>query len=525
MSHRPYDGARLIETLNRSRWTFLAALVISGVLFAFGFADFDLPPLAIAGLSLAMILFATRSSARKAFGVGWLWGAVVWLINVPWVIPVMSKYGGLSKPVGIAIFIAMAFYVGVNGGIFAAIAQRLVARLGTAGWLLLPVAWGAEEFFRARYLPSFPWNPTAVMLIDVPSLVLPVQLTGPFFVATLFAIFPALFAWMAVARPARTRAIVASATATAIVLIWSITGWAMAQREYERIERETKDSAALLQPNVTQEQRWDPSQHARLYFGMMQMTEDAMRQGARVVIWPESAVPLTYLTTDFFRKEVETLTADFNADIILGSVAYDPADETKVWNAAYLVHRGETKGRYDKIRLVPFGEYVPFREVIFFAKKLVRNVGEFQRGTNDRPLEGHHRYGPAICYEIVFPEIVYTQVRNGANVLVTITNDAWFDRTSAPRQHLNMARLRAVEANRYLLRAATTGISAMVDPAGRITESLPLMTAGTILGKFARRSTVTPYVRYGDVYGYASMIVIAVALFWRRRPGERRSAG
>ncbi|HSN69756.1 MAG TPA: apolipoprotein N-acyltransferase, partial [Thermoanaerobaculia bacterium] len=198
------------------------------------------------------------------------------------------------------------------------------------------------------------------------------------------------------------------------------------------------------------------------------------------------------------------------ADIILGSVAEDEENPEKVWNAAYVVSGGTVKGRYDKMHLVPFGEYVPMRKMLFFAKKLVRYVGEFQFGTNDKPLGGQHRYGPAICYEVVFPQLTARQVRNGSDVLVTITNDAWFGVTAAPRQHLDAARLRAVESDRWLLRAATTGISAAVDPAGRIAGQIPLGREGILMADLTARQSKTPYERFGD---WLARVAAAVTLF------------
>jgi apolipoprotein N-acyltransferase len=187
-----------------------------------------------------------------------------------------------------------------------------------------------------------------------------------------------------------------------------------------------------------------------------------------------------------------------------------------MWTAAFLVSDGKTIGHYDKIRLVPFGEYVPLRKMLFFAHKLVRAVGEFEFGAKDTPLAGRFRYGPAICYEVVFPQIPRTQVVHGADVLVTITNDAWYDGTSAPRQHLNQARLRAVETDRYLLRAATTGISAFVTPTGRVVEELAMNRQGTIYARFEPRVTTTAYVRYGDWFACGAVVVVMIAIVRRR---------
>ena len=193
-----------------------------------------------------------------------------------------------------------------------------------------------------------------------------------------------------------------------------------------------------------------------------------------------------------------------------------------MWNAAFLVSGGNTVGHYDKIRLVPFGEYVPLRKMIFFAHKLVHEVGNFEFGTKEVPLVGLLRYGPAICYEIVYPQIPRTQVIHGADVLVTITNDAWYDGTSAPRQHLNQARLRAIETDRYLLRAGTTGISAFVDPTGGILDELPMNRQGIIYAKFQPRHSTTLYVRFGDWFAWVACFVVIVGIL---RPRGMRAEG
>src|SRR5207237_3831987 len=145
-------------------------------------------------------------------------------------------------------------------------------------------------------------------------------------------------------------------------------------------------TAALLQPNISQEMRWDTANLIDIFKRMTTMTDEAVKHGASIVIWPESTVPLSYSSTDFYREAIESTSRDANVDIILGSVAEDPQESTKLWNAAFLVSGGKTIGHYDKIRLVPFGEYVPLRKMFFFAEKLVHAVGEFQFGTTDTPL-------------------------------------------------------------------------------------------------------------------------------------------
>jgi apolipoprotein N-acyltransferase len=331
-----------------------------------------------------------------------------------------------------------------------------------------------------------------------------------------------VIAWWVTQKPLPIARVVVGGALGILLLVWWGTGL-VASKLIARQSGAEVVTAALLQPNITQEMRWDDENVAAIYRSMIDMTVRAAEKGAKIVIWPESTVPLSYTETGFFRESIEDLSKRYDIDIILGSVATDPAQPGRLWNSAFLVSNGTTIGHYDKIRLVPFGEYVPLRRVLFFAEKLVRAVGEFEFGTNDRPMVGKKSYGPAICYEIVYPQITRTQVKNGADVIVTITNDAWYDGTSAPAQHLWQARLRAVETDRYLLRAATTGISAFVDPTGQVLSSIPMGQEGIIYAAFQSRTSVTPYVRFGDWFAWVAAAMVLIALFRRRMNEERRT--
>jgi apolipoprotein N-acyltransferase len=341
------------------------------------------------------------------------------------------------------------------------------------------------------------------------------RVAGPYLLGAMVMVPATAIAWFITTRPRGPAPWFVASGIVVFMCVWWATGL-VASKLIIRPSGDPPRRAALLQPNISQEMRWSDSNLMDIYKRMMSMTDEAIRNGAEVVIWPESTVPLSYSVTDFYRESIEALSRQHGVDIILGSVAEEANDPTRLWNAAFLVSGGKTIGHYDKIKLVPFGEFVPMRKMLFFAGKLVKAVGEFQFGTNDRPLTGKFRYGLAICYEVVFPQITRTQVINGADVLVTITNDAWYDGTSAPRQHLNMARMRAVEDDRYLLRAGTTGISALVDPSGRIQQELPMGRSGIIYASFVPRTTRTLYMRFGDWFSWLSLMIVAVAVFRAR---------
>ena len=485
--------------------------LLSGVLFALAFPNAAIGWLIfIAPIPLFLALVRARGG-WEAFFLGWLSQFVAWLIMVPWVVRVMSHYGGLPYITGVLIFIALCMVLGLYGGVFGFLFFRIGPDARFHRWLLIPLAWAAIEYGRTYLLSGFPWNLIAAAVVDYPPLVQFDRVAGPYALGALILLLPTTIAWLIATSPRGMRLVAVVAPVILLCFIWWSTGL-VAEKLIGRRATGPTYTAALLQPNISQEMRWSGSSLMEIFQRMMGMTEESIRAGATLIVWPESTVPLSYAVTDFYRDGIEAESRQHSVDIILGSVATDPEKSNRIWNAAFLVSGGRTIGHYDKIHLVPFGEYVPLRKMLFFAEKLVHQVGDFEFGTKDTPLVGLLRYGPAICYEIVFPQIPRTQVIHGADVLVTITNDAWYDGTSAPRQHLNQARLRAVETDRYLLRAATTGISAFVDPTGRIVQEIPMNRQGIILARFQARQSRTLYVKLGDWFAWIACIAVVLAV-------------
>lgn len=490
--------------------------ILTGVLFALSFPDVAQGWLMFVALAPLLVAVTRARTTWRAFFLGWTAFTTAWLFMVPWVVRVMSHYGGLPYLVGVLLFVAMALVLGLYGGAFAAIVKRLRLSERFAPWLLIPLAWAAIEFARTFLLTGFPWNLVATAIVDYTPLIQIDRAIGPYCTGALVLLPSVVIAWLVTQRVASIARVLVIGALGILLLVWWGTGL-VASKLIARSQSGDAVKAALLQPNISQEMRWDQDNVIAIYGKMVNMTRDAARNGAQVVIWPESTVPLSYTETAFYKAGIEQLSREHGIDIILGSVATDPARPNRLWNSAFLVSGGQTIGHYDKIRLVPFGEYVPLRRMLFFAEKLVHAVGEFEFGANDFPLGGRHKYGPAICYEIVYPQITRAQIRNGADVLVTITNDAWYDGTSAPAQHLWQARLRAVEGNRYLLRSATTGISAFIDPTGRLLQSIPMGRDGIIYATFEPRTEPTPYVRFGDWFAWMACAAVIAALVFRRR--------
>jgi len=252
------------------------------------------------------------------------------------------------------------------------------------------------------------------------------------------------------------------------------------------------------------------------------MTRQAIREGAGFVVWPESSTPFRFEDDLFAAAQIRTLAQQAKVPILIGSdqfVRGANGAPTTFYNSTFLVKAdGTTGGVYQKMHLVPFGEYVPAQKLLFFAAPLVQAVSDFSAGQDASLLPvGDHLVSTAICCEVVYPDLVRRFVVGGSELLTTITNDAWFGPTSAPYQHFEQASMRAIEEGRYLVRSANTGIRGVVDPYGGGLERTPIFQKAAIGGEARFLKTTTLYARTGDLLSYASVLATAALLVFARR--------
>ena len=249
------------------------------------------------------------------------------------------------------------------------------------------------------------------------------------------------------------------------------------------------------------------------------MTRQAIRDGAELVLWPESSTPFFFEQDRPGADQVRALARQARVSILFGSDQIERGVPNRYYNSAFLVGPdGTVGGVYRKMHLVPFGEYVPLQRLLFFAAPLTEQVGTFSPGLNAEllPVNGHP-VSVAICYEVVYPALVRQFVAGGSELLTTITNDAWFGPTSAPYQHFEQAAMRAIEEGRYLVRSANTGISGIVDPYGRVLERTAVYQPAVVVGEARFLRTSTFYSRHGDILAYAAAVVTAALLLLARR--------
>ena len=456
-----------------SLWFQLALSVAGGVWWA---CCFDRRPGLLLPLAAAVPAFAIAAvpgGAWRRLWLGWLHGAVAWLVAVPWIASTLAVYGGLPGTASALLLGLLALYLGLYHGLFCWLAGRLLARGDALSLLLAPAVWVALEWVRGLGPSGFPWNLLAYAWVDVPGALDATRWVGSHGLSFLVA-----FTGLALFRLGcgeRRREAVAALAAVAAIL--ALARWTNLDRP---AGEERPLDVAVVQPNIRMataemvdggpDERF--ADLAANYRRLFALSRRACEPG-RLVVWPESAGwPYELERDGVFAGDIEELVAG-GCSLLLNSVRRDLAgEEERAFNAAYLVTPGPGRsGRqtYDKMHLVPFGEYVPFGRYLPAVRQVARQAGGFSAGDEVRLLDaGGARLGVSICFEIVFPEQVAARVRRGANLLVTITNDSWYGRTWAPHQHLRPARFRAAENGRPLVRAAITGISAVIDRRGRV---------------------------------------------------------
>jgi apolipoprotein N-acyltransferase len=488
----------------------LATAFGSGLLLALSFPRPDLASVAWFGL-VPLFLVMEQRPFRSGFaaGVGFF-GLVLYWLNI-----VMTTYGRLHPLLSVVAYLLLVAYLALFFGAATWAACRCRKRLGLSPVLTLPVFWVALEFLRSFLLSGFPWATLGYSQQSHLALIQSADLFGPYGLSFLLILSNAVLAAtgrMLLQR--RWRHLPWPALLATAILFAANLGYGFYRLEHQSDDRSRMLETVLVQGCIDQSVKWDPSYQGRtvaLYRDLSFGREDG--SSADLVIWPESAVPFYFQEGGPLTEAVVEVPLRTGAFLLLGSPAYEVVNRRERYlNSAFLLSpRGAVLGRSDKVHLVPFGEYVPFGRFLPFVDKLVVGIGDFSSGTvSPLPMNGA-RIGVLVCFEGIFPELARDYVLKGSDLLVNITNDAWFGRSSAPFQHLAMSRFRAVENRVWLARAANTGISAIVAPSGRIVARSPLFERLALRGKVGLGARPTLYTRYGDVL---PLLMFLPALWW-----------
>jgi apolipoprotein N-acyltransferase len=456
----------------------------------------------------------------QGFLIGWASGIVWYLGTCYWIYPVMNVYGRLPGIAATLITIAFCIYMGLHHAAFAALVVMMVRRSTTGNrrpLLLAPVFWTAIELFRDRVIGD-PWNPLGGAQIDNIPFARMAQVAGVYGLSFAVMLVNCALVAAMLLRGQRRKNLMISTVAAAIALQVGIFA--------KPAPITATHQAVLMQENVPllDEAEWKPSYFDQTISELVKQSVEAVPRDNNpgLIVWPESPAPF-FIADPRLQRWLVAMAQDKNSYLVVGSLGEtkDASGQPQLLNSALVMDpHGNVMGQYDKIHLVPFGEYVPFQNLLSFAKKLTREVGDYGRGNQRKVFDlGGIHAGIFICYESVFPDEVREFTANGAQVLINTSDDLWYGETGAPAQHLQMARMRAVENHRWILLATNNGTTASIDPLGRVVKQSPRNVRTAMVAPFSLQTEMTFYSRYGDVFAWACVIISLLAVFvrWRYR--------
>lgn len=554
--------------MQRNTWKFWASAVLSAGLLELPFPlAGPLPPWRsiFAWFGLAPLIWAViRASEedgwplRRVYLLAYTCGVLWFAGNCYWIYATMRIHGDLPPIISALLLVAFSLVLGAYFGLFGLGLAVIQRRVGV-GWALMaaPFLWVAQELAASR-ITSVPWDQLGYSQVDNGLAVLLAPWTGVYGISFVLVCantgFLALLQpqlWRIEGRASRVMLYTEIAVAFAgSILAGAAGGKLLGKSQYDA----ATTTAVLVQPNLDvtadndwQGPEWDKhiaeftklaGENCKSYIAGIPQTSAPTGAVAcppnpahpDLVVWPEAPAPFVEADPRF-QNAMEKIVRTVQAPLVVGGIGAEFSNEDQGWrnyNSAMLfAPDGSRLGRYDKIHLVPFGEYIPFKNLLVFAHKLTGRVSEFSRGTNRQTYQINqngeaHRYGFFICYEAVFADEIRLFARNGAEVFVNISDDGWYGDTSAPWQHLNMARMRAIENRRWLLRDTNNGVTAAIDPYGRVRQSIPRHAVDALPAQFGFRDDVTFYTEHGDVFAWLCVVVSAGVIVWALNRREQR---
>lgn len=451
----------------------------------------------------------------KAFILGIIAGLIHYFTLIYWIIIVLNTYGGLNLVLSSVMLFLLAFYLSLYPACFSVLVGYLKESRFRA--LLTAGIWVFLEYLRARLLTGFPWCLFGYSQSGFLHLIQMSDITGVYGISFLI-IFSNAIIYLLLFRSGQAAGkgylgleiflFIAMLSVAIIYGNYRLSGNKEGPKEGKSVK------VAIVQANIDQSIKWDPMYQKESMDIYRRLTENAYPYKPQLIVWPETAVPFFFQERSELTEEIYRISGESGALMIFGSPAYERINSSiRYYNRAYwLSGVGRLTGYYDKVHLVPFGEYVPLKTLLPFVNRLVTAAGDFASGRDIAPMSlPGLPTGMLICYEAIFPELSRTNVKKGASILVNITNDAWYGMSSAPYQHLVMSIFRAVENRRPLIRAANTGFSAFIDPYGRIALKGDIFEEELLINDVSiKNHDLTFYCRYGDIFIYLIFIICLI---------------
>jgi len=483
--------------------------LLAGILAFASFPKIDLGYLAWISTALLAIFISNCRTARAAFCGGLFAGIIERGALLVWIPAVMSTYGGLPRFAAWGAFVPLIVMLALFPAAACVATRFLMNQLGERFLFAFPVIWVAMEYALC-FVPfgGFPWLLSGYSQTKYLPLIQIADLTGIYGVSFLLLWFNTSLAWVYLKGRRGNWPLT-----LALVLISASLVYGRAEiRHWDRVEADRR--VVMIQGNLSADEEWQTLRW-KSQEGYARLAARLSPADADLLILPEAPSPVSFERDGEYREGMRRLASRFGLGLIFNNVAIeDGGGESRYFNSAYFMNpAGEVVARYDKIHLVPFGEYIPLRRYFGFLQTITKDVGGFDPGSSYRAAElGGQPVNAIICFEAVFPQIERDFARRGSGLVVNLTNDRWYGTSAAPYQHLLMSRWRAIENRRFLLRATNSGISAIIDPLGRVRAQTALLTEGVCLGRFAFVQESSFYARHGDWLAILCAMITVVLL-------------
>lgn len=499
--------------------------VLSGIMLFMSFPELDFYFLAWIALVPALISLY-KKDLKFALKAGFLMGLVYFFGTTYWIYHALHFYGSMPFVLSILVVILLSMYLSIYIAVFCLLYATALKNSSIPSIVTAPCIWTSLEFIRSYAFTGFPWSSLGYSQYKFLSLIQVADITGIYGISFLIVAFNGLISDIYITKKIQNEKPLYSPFSLVVSIIsFSVMLILIFSYGFFRLYQDRGDAlfkAAIIQGNIEQDKKWDIQYQKAVLLTYKELTLQAAEKKPDIIIWPETALPFIFREDKYLTEDLISFQKELGAYMLFGSILIREKEETKqsgkfknsLSNSALLLDKnGNISYIYDKIHLVPFGEYVPLRNVLFFIDKLVYGIGDYYPG--DRYLSAVTPFGgfaTLICYEIIFPGLVRKFYINGGDFIVTITNDAWFGDTFGPYQHFSMAVFRAVENRKPVLRAANSGISGFIDSNGRIIETSRLFEKTYLFKEIKKDKTLAFYTKFGDIFSYLCITITAALI-------------
>lgn len=508
-----------------------APAFISGILLVLCFPTIDFSGLAWIAL-VPLLLSLYDKKPKQAFKAGIFFGIPYFFGSQYWIYYAIDHYGGAPFITSIAIVMLLCLYLSLYTATFALLFSITIKTTRLPALFVAPVFWVVLEFLRSHLLTGFPWSSIGYTQYELITAIQIADITGIYGVSFLIVAVNGAVSDIFLIRKRIREMPLFSLSQTAIgfstLFLFVISAFLYGQWRLEEERPGRQLRASVVQGNIKQDRKWEPAYQDAVIETYKRLSIEAASFFPAIIVWPETSVPFYFNSDKQYTEQLIDFQRGLNAYLLFGSILIkgQTGDRVLLSNSAILLDKaGTVSYTYDKIHLVPFGEYIPLREILFFIDRLVVGIGDYVPGDHYSKAEtSFGSFATPICYEIIFPGLVRKFYSKGGDYMVNITNDAWFGRTKGPYQHFSMVVFRAVENRKPVIRAANTGISGFIDSNGRILAETNLFQEATLTRDIKTDTTRSFYTKYGDLFSYVCIVlsVILLADLFGKYRGNRR---